>query len=72
MYTDKVFFKAGETVRIKHKIEPRPTMVVEKVDKATNRETGSMLLGISCFWFSKDLVLQKSRFNTKDLEKVDA
>lgn len=69
---EKVFYAAGDLVRIKHNIDPRPVMVVEKVDKATNRDAGPMLLGITCFWFSDKLELQKSRFNTKDLEKVYA
>ena len=66
---EKVFFAAGDRVEVKHDIENKPMMVVQKIDKIT-MGGGSALLGVTCFWFSSDMKLQSHRFNTKDLSKL--
>ena len=76
----KVFFSAGDLVTLKHDLENKPIMLVQTIDKTTfprartpmsgaasaERRVGG-LLGVTCIWFSKDLILQSYRFNTKDL-----
>ena len=78
----KVFFSAGDLVTLKHELNNKPTMLVQTIDKTTfprtpmsrpattERRVGG-LLGVTCIWFSKDLILQSHRFSTKDLVKVD-
>lgn len=74
---EKIYFSAGDLVKVKHEIENRPTMVVKSVDKITmmkkanadqDKPTGG-LLGVTCFWFSVNMELQSARFSTKDLTK---
>jgi hypothetical protein len=65
---EKIYFSAGDLVMIKHEIANRPTMVVKSVDKIPMAKTGG-LLGVTCFWFSSDMVMQQARFSTKDLTK---
>lgn len=71
-YRERIFFAAGDIVQVKHDLEDKPKMLVQSVDKAAYPADSktSMLLGVTCIWFSTDLKLQKNRFNTKDLEKV--
>jgi hypothetical protein len=75
-YTEKVFFSAGDIVTLKHDIGDKPKMLIQSVDKTvmprlnTGGEKKPALLGVTCIWFSTDLVLQSHRFSTKDLEKV--
>jgi len=70
---EKVFFASGDRVILRHDIPNKPIMIVQTIDKITafgKEETnGTALLGVTCFWFSSDLCLQKYRFNTKDLIK---
>lgn len=70
MTKEKVFFKAGDKVMIKHDIANRPEMIVQSVDKTTFGNDKSGLLGVTCIWFSDTKELQKARFNTKDLKKL--
>ena len=65
----RVFFTAGEVVRVKHAIDNRPKMLVQSVDKATMPTNTSGLLGVTCIWFTKNGEIAKYRFSTKDLEK---
>jgi hypothetical protein len=67
----RVYFSPGDIVRVKHDLKNRPDMVVKSVDKIDTPAKGdsTALLGITCFWFDENLVLQQYRFNTKDLEK---
>lgn len=68
----KVFFAAGDLVTLKHDIDNRPSMVVQSVDKSTIKsESVVALLGVTCIWFSSDFKLQKNRFSTKDLKKIE-
>ena len=75
---ERVFFASGDTVRIKHAIDNKPDMLVQSVDKVPigkvygNGETGKgALLGVTCIWFTTTGEIQKHRFNTKDLEKIN-
>ena len=58
-----------------HKVEmeftPDTSEGVGKVRRLGQRSTGNRLLGIECYWFTKDGFLQKKQFNSKDLEHVD-
>ena len=64
---ERVYFSAGDIVRIKHDLENRPYMMVQSIDKTVTEGT---LLGVTCIWFSNNGEIQKHRFNTKDLEKI--
>lgn len=68
---DKIFFSAGETVRVKQNIEG-PLMVVKMVNKANVRGESDkpMLIGVTCFWFTKNNEYQSQMFSTKDLQKA--
>lgn len=69
---EKVYFREGDLVTLKHDMPNKPIMCVESVDKATLKFDGNpKLLGITCFWFSENGLLQRNRFNTKDLEHVE-
>ena len=70
----RIYFSPGDIVKVKHDLKNRPDMVVKSVDKIENPkddDDGKSLLGITCFWFDNNLVLQQYRFNTKDLEKLN-
>lgn len=72
-YVEKIFFSAGDIVTLKHDLVDKPRMLVQSVDKTTfpsAKGAKPALLGVTCIWFSKDLILQKHRFSTKDLSKV--
>lgn len=62
------YFRPGEVVKVYHKIEHAPNMVVKTVDKVKDTK-GGLLLGITCFWFTDLKIYQEQRFNTKDLIK---
>lgn len=70
----RVYFSPGDLARVKQNIENKPLMVVKSVDKIDNPIGGetTSLLGVTCFWFDANKVLQQHRFNTKDLKKVIA
>jgi uncharacterized protein YodC (DUF2158 family) len=68
-YKEKLFFKSGDVVRIKQNIQA-PDMVVKYINKIhdQSKETSNKLIGVTCFWFSKDNVYHSQLFSTKDLE----
>ena len=65
---ERVYFSAGDMVIIKHDLDPKPKMMVQSVDKTV---PDGILLGVTCIWFSTDGKIQKHRFNTKDLKKLN-
>jgi len=69
---ERIFFNAGDLVRIKHSIDNRPNkMLVVRVKKIHSMSGGnSSLSGIECIWFDTTGALHKEIFNTKDLEKI--
>lgn len=71
--TTKIFFNAGDLVRVKH-FENAPVMyIIEKVTKNINHKYGdpeSIFLGMKCRWFDKENRLQEAIFSTKDLIHV--
>lgn len=72
-YTEKIYFRSGDLVEIKHALADKPIMIVQSVDKITipDKREGGGLLGITCLWFTKDFFLQEKRFNTKDLKHIE-
>lgn len=72
---EKIFFNAGQVVRLKHEnLENVPNMmVVEKVSRSLikNGEKETIFMGIKCRWFDKNEVLQEAIFSTKDLIHVN-
>jgi len=66
---EKIFFKAGDLVKVKHDLSNVPRMLVKSVDKTTLNVGGDKpgLLGVTCVWFNKEQSLCSYRFNTKDL-----
>jgi uncharacterized protein YodC (DUF2158 family) len=68
---EKIFFSAGETVKVKQNIDG-PLMVVKMVNKANVRGEADkpMLIGVTCFWFTKNNEYQSQMFSTKDLQKA--
>lgn len=72
MERENVFFNPGDVVQLKQDIPNKPKMIVIKkvtsMFKHDKEDSKSMLLGIKCFWFSKDGMYQEQIFNTKDLE----
>ena len=70
---EKIFFSSGDVVTLKHDIPHKPKMVVQTIDKIPMKEGDRVsLLGVTCIWFSTDHKLQKSRFSTKDIIKVES
>lgn len=71
---EKVFFLAGDLVTVKQDLDYKPVMyVVGKVTshlRPKNESRSDFFKGIKCRWFSKNLELQESIFNTKDLIKI--
>jgi len=67
-----VYFVPGEKVQLKQKLEYQPVMVVKEINKSRSRgdEDKSILLGVTCFWFTVHGKYQEAKFNTKDIEKV--
>lgn len=72
---EKIFFNAGQIVRLKHdNLENVPNMMVtEKVSRSMikNGEKETIFMGIKCRWFDKNGVLQEAIFSTKDLMHVN-
>jgi hypothetical protein len=71
-----IYFHEGDKVQIKHDLNNKPEMLVKKVQKARvgrdeEEESKSVLLGVTCFWFTDTLLYQQQTFNSKDLEKLD-
>jgi uncharacterized protein YodC (DUF2158 family) len=70
-----VYFHTGDLVQLKQDLPHKPTMVVQKISKIrpTKEDTAikkPILLGITCFWFTKDGLYQERTFSSKDLEKL--
>ena len=71
-YSEKIFFNAGDVVRIKQCINA-PDMVISHINKIHQRSNDlskPKLIGITCFWFSTDNKYQCQLFSTKDLVHV--
>lgn len=68
MDMEKIFFSEGDIVQVKHDIDNKPTMLVQKIDKTVMGER-PRLLGVTCIWFTTTGELQQHRFNTKDIER---
>jgi len=70
--SNKIYFRSGDLVTMKHEMPNKPTMLVQSVDKMNipSKDTGG-LLGVTCLWFTNDLALQTHRFNTKDLIHIE-
>jgi uncharacterized protein YodC (DUF2158 family) len=64
---EKVYFVAGDVVRLRQQVPNAPIMVVRTVDKMAPAGQKPMLLGVTCFWFTTTGEYQEKRFNTKDL-----
>ena len=66
---ERVYFHAGDLVRVKQDIPHRPIMVVERVIKTDDLKTGQRYFaGVKCFWFTPEGLLVSYIFSTKDLE----
>ncbi len=66
---EKVYFKPGDCVTLRQKMQA-PVMLVLRKEQALFKDS-SGLKGIKCRWFTKDGLLQEAVFNTKDLVKVE-
>ena len=68
--SDKIFFNAGDLVKVKH-FDNSPVMyIIEKVSKTIHQKAGepeTIFLGMKCRWFDNDNRLQEAVFSTKDL-----
>lgn len=83
---DKIFYYPGDVVTLKQEIPYKPIMIVikrktshfkpvkpfkiEGVDEK-NFTDDPYFIGMECMWFTKDGLIQKEIFSTKDLVKVD-
>ncbi len=74
---DKVYFNAGDVVRLKQNIPNKPTMIVVKKETSLFKHDSKrledkrpILKGIRCRWFTSTGELQENVFNTKDLIKL--
>ena len=69
---DRIFFNAGDLVRVKHDLDNKPDrMLVVYVKKLKSVTGNSSLSGIECIWFDDNKCLHKEVFSTKDLEKAE-
>ena len=76
---EMVYFRAGETVRLKQDIPNKPKMIIKRVVKSRMNPDGEtqkedkkkMFIGIKCFWFTDSGLYQEVLFSTKDLEKAE-
>ena len=70
---DKLYFEAGMVVTLRQNIPNKPMMIVQGKHASLLKDGDSkkgLLKGIICIWFTKDGLLQKEIFNTKDLVLV--
>lgn len=72
---NKVYFTPGDIVELKQDLPNKPVMMVKKVVKSRLRDETSTskketLLGVECFWFTKDGYIQRETFSTKDLVHI--
>lgn len=72
MNDDKVYFNAGDIVRINKDLPNAPkVMQVVKRDMIVVPDLNTTKLnGIECMWFDENGTLNKGVFSTKDLEIV--
>ena len=63
----KDYFKPGDLVTLRQDVPNKPTMVVEKIEKAPQVSGPTSVTGIRCFWFGTDGTMHKNKFNFKDL-----
>lgn len=69
---EKVFFKPGDVVTVKQNIKNKPDMIVVcKVSSYLRDQKGNYFRGIKCRWFSNNMEVQETIFNTKDLVLVE-
>jgi uncharacterized protein YodC (DUF2158 family) len=68
---NEVFFSPGDVVTLKQSIPHKPKMIVKSVDRVSETHEKPRLIGITCQWFTPDLMLQTARFSTKDLIHVE-
>lgn len=68
---EMIFFTPGDVVKIKH-LKLSPEMCVKHVNKThlKDEENRTMMLGITCFWFTTEGLYQEKMFSTKDLVRV--
>lgn len=65
---EKIFFKPGDIVTLKQNIPNKPTMIVVcKASSYIRDPKSNYFRGIKCRWFTSNMELQESIFNTKDL-----
>lgn len=69
---EKIFFKPGDTVTLKQDIPNKPKMVVVCKASSYIRSKDNYFRGIKCRWFTTDMELQESVFNTKDLVIIES
>ena len=73
---DKIYFNAGDIVKLKQDVPNSPVMIVVKKEtslfKHDRKEDDKrpILKGIRCRWFTNSGELQEAIFNTKDLKKL--
>lgn len=66
---EKIFFKAGDIVTIRHSIPNKPIMLVKNKEQTLIKQDDSThFKGMRCIWFASDGKLQEYVFSTKDLE----
>ena len=69
---DKIYFNTGDIVQLKKDITNKPDrMMVQSVDKMKFKNANTnQLLGITCIWFTESKLIQRTRFDSKDLKHV--
>lgn len=68
---ERVYFAPGDKVKDKHGLENAPSsMIVIGAKKHVFEDNVMTFQGIECYWYSKDSVMQKQLFNSKDLVKI--
>lgn len=73
MEEEKIYFKPGDLVQVKHNIGDKPIMWVIDKKTMTFRDKyteGAAFKGIVCRWYDRNFELQEKDFNTKDLIKL--
>jgi hypothetical protein len=67
-----VYFEKGERVRVRHQVDAPQAMIVKDVPKYKDLTEGrNALLGITCYWFTKEHDYREETFDSRDLEKLD-
>ena len=70
---EKVYFAPGQKVTLKQDIPNKPIMIVHRVERniLKNKESGELLRGIKCRWFTENGFIQEAVFSTKDLVLIN-